>query len=131
MAAHWEPAHTRARHQSLHHFVSQAAWSDDEILKRVAQWVVLAMDFSIGGWWMTQVSPSRGGTLWGWRVPQEVRFATKPMIALEQIKRLMDEGAPRHCVLADAGYGVDTAFRDGILQSRFNHFTQDRSINLP
>jgi SRSO17 transposase len=52
MAAHWEPAHTRARHQSLHHFVSQAAWSDDEILKRVAQWVVLAMDFSTGGWWV-------------------------------------------------------------------------------
>jgi SRSO17 transposase len=46
MAAHWEPAHTRARHQSLHHFVSQAAWSDNEILKRVAQWVVPTMDFS-------------------------------------------------------------------------------------
>jgi len=24
----------------------------------------------------------------------------------------MTQGAPRHCVLADAGYGADTAFRE-------------------
>jgi SRSO17 transposase len=43
-------------------------------------------------------------------VPEEVRFATKTQIALAQLQTLLDEGAPRHCVLADAGYGVDTAF---------------------
>jgi len=44
-------------------------------------------------------------------VPTEVRFATKPQIALQQLEALLAEGAPRYCVLADAGYGVDTAFR--------------------
>jgi SRSO17 transposase len=44
-------------------------------------------------------------------VPPEVEFATKPQIALQQIEALLANGAPRHCVLADAGYGVDTAFR--------------------
>ena len=44
-------------------------------------------------------------------VPEALQFATKPQIALQQIAHLMGQGAPRHCVLADAGYGVDTAFR--------------------
>jgi len=44
-------------------------------------------------------------------VPENVRFATKPQIALQQLEALLAQGAPRHCVLADAGYGVDTAFR--------------------
>lgn len=47
-------------------------------------------------------------------VPEEVRFATKTQIALAQLRRLLAEGAPRHCVLADAGYGVDTAFRQAL-----------------
>jgi SRSO17 transposase len=45
-------------------------------------------------------------------VPQDLVFATKPAIALGQIERLMQQGAPKHCVLADAGYGVDTGFRE-------------------
>ena len=44
-------------------------------------------------------------------VPEELRFATKTQIALAQLHALLAEGAPHHCVLADAGYGVDTAFR--------------------
>jgi SRSO17 transposase len=44
-------------------------------------------------------------------VPDEVEFATKPQIALQQLQHLLDEGAPKHCVLADAGYGVDYDFR--------------------
>lgn len=47
-------------------------------------------------------------------VPDEVRFATKTQIALGQLRTLLDEGAPRHCVLADAGYGVDNAFRQSL-----------------
>lgn len=46
-------------------------------------------------------------------IPNELQFSTKGQIALEQIRRLMAQGAPRHCVLTDAGYGVDTAFREG------------------
>ena len=47
-------------------------------------------------------------------VPEEVHFATKTQIALAQLRTLLGEGAPRHCVLADAGYGVDTAFRQAL-----------------
>ena len=47
-------------------------------------------------------------------VPQEVRFATKTQIALQQLRALLAQGAPHHCVLADAGYGVDTAFRQAL-----------------
>lgn len=47
-------------------------------------------------------------------VPEEVGFATKGQIALKQLRTLLDEGAPPHCVLADAGYGVDNAFRQAL-----------------
>jgi SRSO17 transposase len=167
MAAHLAPASTRSKHQSLHHFVADAPWSDEEMLMRVAQWVVPEMDFSSGGWWIVddtgfpkqglhsvgvarqycgllgkqdncQVAVSvslaceKGSLPVGWRlylpkewaldearrvkagVPVEVEFQTKSAIALAQIKHLMEQGAPRHCVLADAGYGVETAFREGL-----------------
>jgi SRSO17 transposase len=38
-------------------------------------------------------------------------------MALQQIEHLIDQGAPKHCVLADAGYGIDTAFRDRLTES--------------
>jgi len=49
MAARVDPMHASARHQSLHHFVSKAEWSDEEMLRRVCQWVVPKMDFTEGG----------------------------------------------------------------------------------
>jgi SRSO17 transposase len=164
MAAYLAPSATRARHQSLHHFVADSNWSDEQMLLRVAQWVVPAMDFGDGGWWIIDDTgfPKQGRHSVGvarqycgmlgkqdscqvavsvslacekaslpvaWRlylpkewaqdtarrekagVPQDVGFATKPAIALNQIEQLIEQGAPRHCVLADAGYGVDAAFR--------------------
>lgn len=47
-------------------------------------------------------------------VPDEIAFATKPRIALDQIKQAIDDGVPEGIVLADAGYGNDTAFRSGV-----------------
>jgi len=47
-------------------------------------------------------------------VPEEIEFATKPQIALQHLRDLLSEGAPKHCVLADAGYGIDYAFRQGL-----------------
>jgi SRSO17 transposase len=47
-------------------------------------------------------------------VPDEVTFRTKPEIALEQIREAVEQGVPHGVVLADAGYGNTTAFRDGI-----------------
>ncbi len=45
-------------------------------------------------------------------VAPHLEFATKATIALAQLEPLMEQGAPRHCVPADAGYGVDTALRE-------------------
>jgi len=52
MAARVDPLHASARHQSLHHFVAKAEWSDEKLLQRVSQWVVPKMDFSGGGFWI-------------------------------------------------------------------------------
>jgi SRSO17 transposase len=140
MASHLAPAATRARHQSLHHFVADSAWSDKEMLLRVAQWVVPAMDFSDGGWWIVDDTgfPKQGthsvgvarqycgmlGKQDNCQVAVSVSLAAQggslpvawqlylPKEWCEDEARLLDQGAPRHCVLADAGYGTETAFRE-------------------
>jgi SRSO17 transposase len=45
-------------------------------------------------------------------VPAEVEFQTKPEIALDQIRAAVAVEVPRGVVLADAAYGINTAFRD-------------------
>ncbi len=45
-------------------------------------------------------------------VPKEVRFQTKPEIALDQIRSVVTEDVPRAPVLANAAYGNDSGFRD-------------------
>ena len=167
MAARVDPMHASARHQALHHFVAQAEWSDEEMLRRVCQWVVPKMDFTEGGWWIIDdtgfpkkgrhsvgvarqycgmlgkqdncqvavsvtLACSQGSLPVAWQlylpedwaadpqrrrkagVPEALRFATKTQIALQQLRKLLAEGAPRYCVLADAGYGVDTTFRQAL-----------------
>ena len=47
-------------------------------------------------------------------VPEDVTFATKPEIALEQIAQALKDGVPQGVVLMDAGYGVNTALREGL-----------------
>jgi SRSO17 transposase len=164
MAATLDPLHASARHQALHHFVAQAEWSDEEMLRRVAQWVVPRMDLESGGFWIIDDTgyPKKGKHSVGvarqycgqlgkqdncqvavsvslasetaslpvayrlylpkeWAgdrirrnkagVPEQARFQTKPQIALGQLQSLLAQGAPRHCVIADAGYGVETQFR--------------------
>jgi len=169
MAARVDPLHASARHQSLHHFVAKAEWSDDEMLRRVSQWVVPKMDFSGGGFWIIDDTgfPKKGKHSVGvarqycgvlgkqdncqvavsislateqasvpvsyrlylpqdWAqdperrqkagVPADMGFATKNEIALRQLESLLAEGAPKYCVLADAGYGVDQAFRQRLTE---------------
>jgi SRSO17 transposase len=164
MAARIDPLHASARHQALHHFVAKAQWSDGEMLRRVAQWVVPHMDLSRGGCWLVDDTgfPKKGKHSVGvarqwcgmlgkqdncqvavsvslaceqaslpvkWQlylpeswtedpercskagVPDGVGFATKGDIALQQLQALLDEGAPRYCVVADAAYGTDAEFR--------------------
>src|SRR4029450_11449086 len=47
-------------------------------------------------------------------VPDTVAFRPKWQIALEQLTQLTGEGVPAAPVVADAGYGVVTAFRDAL-----------------
>ena len=47
-------------------------------------------------------------------VPEEISFATKPQIALEQIRWAVEAGLTRGVVLVDPGYGHDAGLRAGV-----------------
>ena len=47
-------------------------------------------------------------------VPEELKFQTKPQIALEQIRAAKAAGVPIGTVLADAAYGNETAWREAL-----------------
>lgn len=49
-------------------------------------------------------------------VPDDIVFATKPEIALGQMRQALAAGVPLGVVLTDAGYGDETAFRDGVTE---------------
>ena len=49
-------------------------------------------------------------------VPQDVAFLTKPQISLAQIRQAKAAGLPGDIVAADAAYGDDTDYRDGITE---------------
>ena len=51
------------------------------------------------------------------RVPDEVKFRTKPEIALAQIRTALAAGVAPGVLLTDAGYGADGAFRSGVTAS--------------
>jgi SRSO17 transposase len=55
-------------------------------------------------------------------VPKEVGFQTKPEIALRQIERARQHGLPRGVVLAHAGYGNDTQFRNQLTEGDVLYF---------
>ncbi len=50
------------------------------------------------------------------QIPTELSFATKPQIALAQVRQAIGAGVPAGIVLADAGYGDETAFRDELTE---------------
>ena len=47
-------------------------------------------------------------------IPDAIAFETKPALALGLIEQALSQGVPRGFVLADAGYGSDTAFREAV-----------------
>src|SRR5277367_6342328 len=49
-------------------------------------------------------------------VPEEIRFQTKPQIALDQIRQAVEADLARGIVLADAAYGGNSPFRAGVTQ---------------
>jgi SRSO17 transposase len=173
MAAHLDPLHASARHQSLHHFVAKAQWSDTAVMQRVREWVLPLLAehaaSEAGVYWIIDDTgfPKKGRHSVGvarqycgqlgkqdncqvavslslatqrgslplayqlylpkeWAddpvrrhktgIPDEVVFATKPQIALAQLRQAIDSGIVPGVVLADAGYGDETAFRDGLTE---------------
>jgi len=49
-------------------------------------------------------------------VPEEVEFQTKPAIALDQVRAAVAANLDRGVVLADAAYGINTEFREGLTE---------------
>ena len=171
MAARVYPGRVQAAHQSLHHFVAKADWSDDAVAAAVRAQVLpviqqrgpiraLIIDdtgmpkkgkHSVGvarqycGQLGKQVNCQVAVSLSAandhaslpiayrlylpheWAddpdrraragVPEEVVFHTKPQIALDQLRAALAAGIDAEVALADAGYGTDTDFRDGITQA--------------
>ena len=170
MAARTAPARTAAQHQSLLHFVGIAPWSDEQVLAKVREMVLPAMekDGPIEAWIIDDTSfPKQGKHSVGvhhqycgqlgkqancqvtvslsvanhsaslpvtWRlylpeawskdrarrkkagVPKEVKFKTKPEIALEQIRWACEAGLPRGVGLMDVAYGNDSRLRAGMTE---------------
>ncbi|MGH7100750.1 MAG: IS701 family transposase [Stellaceae bacterium] len=165
MAAVTAPARVGAQHQSLLHFVGEAPWSDEDVLAKVREMVLPAIERHgpIEAWIIDDTGfPKQGRHSVGvarqycgqlgkqdncqvavslslanhaaslpvayqlylpkeWAtdrtrrrktgVPKEIRFKTKPQIALAQLRWACAAGLPRGVVLMDAGYGADTDLR--------------------
>lgn len=165
MAALVAPRGTSAKHQSMHHFVAKAQWSDAALLAAVRQQVLPAVG-AVEAWIVDDTGyPKKGKHSVGvgrqycgqlgkqdncqvavslsaanersslpigyqlylprdWaedaarrkkaEVPAGIGFATKSVIALEQLRAARAAKVPAGVVLADAGYGNDTDFRLGV-----------------
>jgi SRSO17 transposase len=170
MAARTAPARTAAQHQSLLHFVGIATWSDEEVLAKVREMVLPAIekDGPIEAWIIDDTAfPKQGKHSVGvhhqycgqlgkqancqvtvslsiathaaslpvayrlylpgaWTkdrarrkkagVPKEIKFKTKPEIALDQIRWACEAGLPRGVGLMDVAYGKDSRLRAGMTE---------------
>ena len=54
-------------------------------------------------------------------VPENIEFQTKPEIALEQIRQAAAAGLETGIVLADAAYGINTEFREGLTELKLTY----------
>jgi SRSO17 transposase len=52
MAAHTDARRTRAKHQAMHHFVAKAAWSDEEVLRGVREYVSPSLGTEEACYWI-------------------------------------------------------------------------------
>ena len=61
-------------------------------------------------------------------VPTAVKFLTKPDIALEQLRAAKAAGVPIGIVLADAGYGNETAWREALSEMELEYCVGVQSV---
>jgi len=170
MAGRLAPHNVRRMHQSLHHLVADAPWSDETILEQVRGYVLSAIQTKgpVQAWivddtgfpkkgihsvgvarqycgqlgkqdncrvavslsvstnraslpiafrlYLPAVWANDGGHRTQAAIPEQIRFRTKPQIALDQIRQAVKDEVTPAPVLADAGYGVDSQFRAGITE---------------
>jgi SRSO17 transposase len=172
MAARLAPDDVQRMHQSLHHCVANAPWSDAALLERVRQLVLPVMQRKgpVVAWIVDDTGLVKKGTHSvgvarqycgqvgkqencrvavslsvataqvslpiAWRlylpeiwakdrkrrqqtgIPEEICFATKPAIALQQIRKAVEAQVTPAPVLADAAYGKENGFREGLTALR-------------
>ena len=170
MAARLSPKAVSAKHQSLHHFISESPWDANRLLDAVREsvlptfgrlggiqaWVIDDTGFPKKGRESVGVARQYCGVLGkqdncqvavsislanvhaslpaAWRlylpevwakdedrrlkarVPETVIFRKKWEIALDEVDRLEAAGVPLAPILADAGYGMVTEFREALAQ---------------
>jgi SRSO17 transposase len=170
MAARLAPHDVRRVHQSLHHFVANAPWSDDAVLESVRHFVlpVMKRNGPVVAWIVDDTGFVKKGVHSvgvvrqycgqvgkqencrvavslslatehaslpiAWRlylpeiwakdrkrreatgIPQGISFTTKPVIALQQIRKAVEEEVTTAPVLADAAYGNDSQFREELTE---------------
>lgn len=166
MAARVQPQRVRSAHQSMHHLVAEANWSDAAMLSAAAGAVLpeLTRDGTPVHWIIDDtglpkkgkhsvgvahqycgqtgkqdncrvavslsIATAKGSVPVAFRlylprawsedrarcrkvgVPEEIGFATKPALAMQQIEAALQAGYPRGTVLADAAYGDETGWRE-------------------
>ena len=184
LAAVTSPSRVSAQHQSLMHFVSQSAWSDEAVLGKVCElvlpaieahgpieaWIIddtgfrkqghhsvgvtrqycgeigkqdncqVAVSLSVANAWASLPVAFRLYLPKDWaddderrrkaKVPEDVAFATKPRIALEQLRLACEAALPRGVVLMDAGYGHDGRLRLGVTALGLSYVAGVRSDTL-
>src|SRR6185437_350824 len=125
MAARVDPSRVGAAHQSLHHFVAEAAWDDAALLAAVRAYALPAMleRGPVRAWLVDDTGLPKKGKLSVGVARQycgqlgkrdNCQVAVTLSVALDQIGRALADGVPPGAVVTDAGYGNDTDFRDGV-----------------
>ena len=175
MAARLAPGHVRRMHQSLHHVVADAPWSDAELLAPgrgsglprrerpgpICAGIVDDTGFVKKGKHSVGVTRQYCGPVGkqencrvavslsiateaaslpiAWRlylpevwaqdrerskpagVPEEIGFPTTPSMAWDQIRSPLEAGVRNAPVVADAGYGNDSKFREGVTEAGWRY----------
>ncbi len=54
-------------------------------------------------------------------VPEEIEFQTKPEIAMDQVRAMVEANVARGVVLSDAAYGINTEFRQELTELKLQY----------